>query len=68
MAVKPYGSVSLMGVIHTDITVPYVVAVMKYLTIRGQSMYVRDDARGIIKLAETGVLTLKLGRATGMSL
>jgi D-arabinose 1-dehydrogenase-like Zn-dependent alcohol dehydrogenase len=66
MAVKPYGRVSLMGVIHKDIAVPYVVAVLKNLTIRGQYMYEREDARGIIKLAETGVL--KLGKSGGHEL
>jgi len=38
-------------------------ATLKNLTIRGQYMYKREDARGIIKLAEAGVL--KLGKSTG---
>jgi hypothetical protein len=39
-----------------DIAVPYVMAVLNNLTIRGQYMYEREDARGLIKLAEAGLL------------
>jgi D-arabinose 1-dehydrogenase-like Zn-dependent alcohol dehydrogenase len=63
MALKPYGRASLMGVIDSDIAIPYVVAMSKNLTIRGQFMYEREDVIGIIKLAETGVL--KLGKSAG---
>lgn len=63
MALKQYGRASLMGVIQKDIAVPYVMAVLNNLTIRGQYMYEREDARGIIKLAEAGVL--KLGKSAG---
>ncbi|PSS22746.1 hypothetical protein M430DRAFT_98267 [Amorphotheca resinae ATCC 22711] len=63
MAVKPYGRVSLMGTVAKDIAIPYVVAMLNNLTIRGQYMYERDDVRGIIKLAEAGVL--KLGKEAG---
>lgn len=58
LAVRPYGRVSLMGVIPNDIAVPYVHAVFNNLTIRGQYMYEREDVRSLIKLAETGVLPL----------
>ena len=63
MALKPYGKASLMGVIHGDIAIPYIVAMFKNLTIRGQFMYEREDVRGIIKLVEAGVL--KLGKSAG---
>lgn len=66
MAVKQYGRVSLMGVLMKDIAIPYVVAVMNNLTIRGQYMYEREDVFGLIKLIETGVL--KLGKAAGEEL
>jgi threonine dehydrogenase-like Zn-dependent dehydrogenase len=54
MAVKQYGRVSLMGVLMKDIAIPYVVAVMNNLTIRGQYMYEREDVFGLIKLVEAG--------------
>ena len=64
MAVRSYGRVSLMGgAIFNDIAIPYALAVLKNLTIRGQYMYEREDARDLIKLAETGVL--KLGKSVG---
>lgn len=63
MALKPYGRASLMGVLSKDIAIPYVMAVLNNLTIRGQYMYEREDIRGLIKLAEAGVL--KLGKSAG---
>ncbi|MCJ1234482.1 hypothetical protein MMC14_002443 [Varicellaria rhodocarpa] len=57
-ALKPYGRASLLGTIHSDLAIPYVSIMIKSLTIRGQLMYEREDARGIIKLAETGALRL----------
>ena len=63
MAVKQYGRISLMGIINKDIAVPYVLAVLKNLTIRGQYMYEREDVQGLIKLVESGVL--KLGKKLG---
>jgi threonine dehydrogenase-like Zn-dependent dehydrogenase len=66
MALKPYGRASLMGALHSDIAIPYAVAMLRNLTIRGQLMYEREDARGIIKLAETGAL--KLGKSAGQEI
>jgi threonine dehydrogenase-like Zn-dependent dehydrogenase len=66
MALKPYGRASLMGVIDSDIAIPYMVAMFKNLTIRGQFMYEREDVRGIVELAETGVL--KLGKSAGQEI
>ncbi|KAH8599015.1 hypothetical protein B0O99DRAFT_650228 [Bisporella sp. PMI_857] len=63
MAVKPYGRISLMGVILKDISIPYITACLNNLTIRGQYMYEREDVRGIIKLVEAGIL--KLGKSGG---
>ena len=63
MALKQYGRASLMGVIQGDIPISYMMAMYKNLTIRGQFMYERDDVRGIIKLAEAGVL--RLGKSAG---
>jgi len=52
-----------MGVIQKDIGVPYVMAVLNNLTIRGHYMYEREDVQGLIKLVEAGVL--KLGKSAG---
>ncbi|KAF7894302.1 hypothetical protein EAF00_007816 [Botryotinia globosa] len=54
----------LMGVPANDIDIPYMMAVMKNLTIWGQYMYEREDVKGLIKLVESGLL--KLGKAGGM--
>ena len=62
-ALKQYGKASLMGVITDDIPISYLTLVAKNLTIRGQFMYEREDVRGIVKLAESGVL--KLGKSGG---
>lgn len=63
MALKPYGRASLMGVLSKDIAIPYAMAMLNNLTIRGQYMYEREDVRGLIKLAEAGLL--KLGKSAG---
>ncbi|KAF5867793.1 putative alcohol dehydrogenase protein [Botrytis fragariae] len=63
MSLRDYGRASLMGVTDNDIDIPYKMAVMKKLTIRGQYMYEREDAKGLIKLVESGLL--KLGKAGG---
>lgn len=66
MALKSYGRASLMGVIDSDVAIPYIVAMFKNLTIRGQFMYEREDVKGIIKLVESGVL--KLGKSAGQEI
>jgi len=63
MAVRPYGRVSLMGIIQKDIAIPYMMAVLNNLTIRGQYMYERRDVQGLLKLVEAGVL--KFGQSAG---
>ncbi|KAF7853910.1 hypothetical protein EAF04_010576 [Stromatinia cepivora] len=63
MSLKNYGRASLMGVPTNDIDIPYMMAVMNNLTIRGQYMYEREDVKGLIKLVESGLL--KLGKAGG---
>lgn len=62
-ALKTYGRASLMGVLNQDVAIPYVSAVFKSVTIKGQYMYEQDDVRTLIKLAENGVL--KLGKEAG---
>lgn len=61
--VKQYGKVCLMGIIQKDIAIPYMIAVLNNLTIRGQYMFERDDIRDVIKMVETGVL--RLGKDAG---
>lgn len=63
MSLKNYGRASLMGVPSNDIDIPYMMAVMNNLTIRGQYMYEREDVKGLVKLLESGLL--KLGKAGG---
>lgn len=66
MSLRDYGRASLMGVPTNDIDIPYMMAVMRNLTIRGQYMYEREDVKGLIKLVESGLL--KLGKAVGMEI
>lgn len=62
--VKQYGRICLMGTrFDENLPIPYMVAVNKSLTIYGQHMFRREHQRGIIKLAESGLL--KLGTAGG---
>ncbi|APA08954.1 hypothetical protein SS1G_02792 [Sclerotinia sclerotiorum 1980 UF-70] len=63
MSLRNYGRASLMGVPSNDIDIPYMMAVMNNLTIRGQYMYEREDVKGLIKLVESGLL--KIGKAGG---
>lgn len=63
-ALKPHGRVSLMGVVGSNLAVPYVSLMVKSITVKGQFMYKREDVEGLIKLAEAGVL--KLGKAGGI--
>lgn len=63
MALRPYGRASLMGVISKDVAIPYMFVMLRNLTIRGQYMYEREDARGLVKLAESGAL--RLGKQVG---
>ncbi|KAK4042209.1 hypothetical protein C8A01DRAFT_33704 [Parachaetomium inaequale] len=62
-ALKKYGRACLMSIISHDVAVPYTLLTWNSLTIKGQFMYERDDARLLIKMAETGVL--KLGKEGG---
>ncbi|KAK0723449.1 hypothetical protein B0T26DRAFT_675020 [Lasiosphaeria miniovina] len=64
LSVRQYGRVCFEGIVPTDLPVPFSVAVMRNLTIRGQYMYERDDVRDFLKLAETGVF--KIGSDDGV--
>ena len=66
MALKPHGKAVLMGVIGKDIAIPYIVAMFRNLTIRGQYMYDREDVQGMIKLVERGLL--KVGASAGQKI
>lgn len=63
LSLKQYGQASLMGFIHSDLSLPYSHAVGNNLTIRGRFMYERADVKALIQLAESGLL--KLGEAGG---
>ncbi|KAH8846362.1 hypothetical protein MCOR29_007084 [Pyricularia oryzae] len=56
----------LMGFVPDDIPLSYTEAMFKNLTVKGKYMYEREDMRGLIKMAESGVL--KLGRAAGVEI
>lgn len=62
-AVKPDGKGALMGFAQGDMMLPYAQMVLKNITIKAQFMYENEDVRGVIKLAERGLL--KLGDSSG---
>lgn len=62
-ALRSGGRASLMGVVGSDLKVPYVMLMGKGITVKGQFMYERKDVVSLIKLAESGVL--KLGKEIG---
>lgn len=63
-ALRKYGRACLMSVIGHDVAVPYALLTWNSLTVKGQFMYEREDARLLIKMAEAGVL--KLGSEGGI--
>lgn len=62
-ALKKYGRACMMSIISHDVAVPYTLLTWNSLTIKGQFMYAREDARLLIKMAEAGIL--KLGKEGG---
>ncbi|TLS26859.1 hypothetical protein PpBr36_04132 [Pyricularia pennisetigena] len=56
----------LMGFVPDDVPLSYTEAMFKNLTVKGKYMYEREDVRGLIKMAESGVL--KLGRHAGVEI
>jgi D-arabinose 1-dehydrogenase-like Zn-dependent alcohol dehydrogenase len=65
-ALRPYGRGVLMGFAHGDLSVNYGQMIMKNLTLKAQYMYDREDVKGMIKLAERGLL--KLGKKAGVQI
>ncbi|KAK0736282.1 hypothetical protein B0T21DRAFT_440543 [Apiosordaria backusii] len=63
-ALRNYGRASLMGTISEGLGATYAMIVWKSLTIKGQYMYDRADARHIVRMAESGVL--RLGPESGV--
>ncbi|KAL2137290.1 hypothetical protein VTI74DRAFT_5021 [Chaetomium olivicolor] len=64
LALRKYGRACLMGVVEHDVSVSYSLLTWNSLTVRGQFMYEREDARLLIKMAEAGIL--KLGKEGGI--
>ncbi|KAL1963364.1 hypothetical protein VTN77DRAFT_8380 [Rasamsonia byssochlamydoides] len=65
-ALRHYGRGVLMGFPHGDLSVNYGQMVLKSLTLKAQYMYDREDVKGMIKLAERGLL--KLGKKAGVQI
>jgi len=61
---RPFGRVSLVGGrMDESLPIPYMDAMLKSLKIQAMYMFRREDQRGLIRLAESGLLTL--GEAKG---
>ncbi|UNI23746.1 hypothetical protein JDV02_009547 [Purpureocillium takamizusanense] len=57
-ALRPGGRMSMMGGILGDVQVPYSLIMGKGLTLRGTFMYTREQMDSLIRLVETGMLSL----------
>lgn len=64
LSLKSYGRGVLTGFPHGDLSLPYALMIAKNISIRGSFMYQPEDVRGLIKLAERGLL--KLGKGSGV--
>ncbi|KAL2161089.1 hypothetical protein VTH06DRAFT_8802 [Thermothelomyces fergusii] len=62
-ALRKYGRACIMNVMAQDVAVPYALLTWNSLTVKGQFMYDRQDARLLVKMAEAGLL--KLGKQGG---
>lgn len=60
LALKPGGTVCLMGGIASDIQLPYGLVMWKNLVIKGRCMYSPGTVRELVKMVESGVLVLGL--------
>lgn len=67
LSVRKGGRVALVGGRGDDeIPVSYITLLFRDITIRGSLVYEREHIRGLIKLAETGIL--KLGQKSGLEI
>lgn len=58
LALGKYGRAVMMGMLSSDLPVSYLHFGLQNQTVRGQFMYERADVRGLIRLAEKGLLRL----------
>jgi D-arabinose 1-dehydrogenase-like Zn-dependent alcohol dehydrogenase len=65
-ALRQYGRVVLTGYARGELSLSYGMLVMNNLTIRASYMYEREDVKGLLKLAESGLLPL--GKKAGVRL
>ncbi|KAJ3044844.1 hypothetical protein HDV00_000721 [Rhizophlyctis rosea] len=59
LALKTNGTAVLMGGIQGNITLPYGFMMRKNITVKGQYMCQRNDRDNVIRLMESGLLSLK---------
>jgi alcohol dehydrogenase len=65
LAVRPYGTVVLMGGVDADLDLPYKEIMRNCITLRGQFMYPRSAPRQLSALIRSGLLSLQdLGTTT----
>lgn len=70
LTVRPHGRVVLMGGLTGDggIELPYTWLMRNGITLRGQFMYARDDARRVIGLVRAGLIDLNEFQVTAFGL
>lgn len=55
---KDGGRVALMGGIPEDVGIPYLTVMVKSLTLKGKFMWERQDFENLIKMVESGIVSL----------
>jgi alcohol dehydrogenase len=68
MTVREFGRVVLMGGVREDLALPYRWLMRNSITVRGQWMFPRTAAPGLISLARSGLLDLSQYRVAEFSL
>lgn len=68
MAVRPHGTIVLMGGLRVGLELPYAHLMRNCITVRGQYMYPRDAPGRLIALIRSGLLPLDGFAVTGFEL
>ncbi|KAL6241951.1 hypothetical protein RBB50_011196 [Rhinocladiella similis] len=67
-ALRPHGRASLMGLVLSNVEIPYAFVMMKNIRIEGRYMFDRWHGEQAIKLVETGHLVLGNRQLSGMKM
>lgn len=68
MAVRPNGTVVLMGGLDVDVNLPYKFLMRNSITVRGQYMYSREAVINLLGLIRSGLISLDLFKVEAFNL